>query len=181
MVSVPNAAELEPYKTRLLSEIPIGGAGLGRLSHYRWSNVERRLREPDSVSYLVLSKHFLENQPVGAIAAYFESKVGEVGIVTESDVSNMINALGYSMHIGRPRGARNSNAPKGDAKAERQDDSGKGNIYGHNGAPHVGTFYLRSCTKCNGDMILDEDHFGIYLDCLQCGHHQDVEIPQKAA
>ena len=31
-------------------------------------------------------------------------------------------------------------------------------------------FWLKLCPRCNGDLYRDEDVFGSYLACLQCGH-----------
>ncbi len=32
-------------------------------------------------------------------------------------------------------------------------------------------FWLRSCSKCNGDLHEDRDQYGTYIACLQCGHY----------
>ena len=40
---------------------------------------------------------------------------------------------------------------------------------------------LKSCPRCNGDLFLDWDQHGRYVECLQCGYvrnlrsHPDVE------
>ena len=34
--------------------------------------------------------------------------------------------------------------------------------------------FLKACPKCSGDILLDEDTFGRYLKCLQCGFSKDV-------
>ena len=34
--------------------------------------------------------------------------------------------------------------------------------------------YLKSCRKCHGDMYLNRDRYGAYLDCLQCGLMLDL-------
>ena len=31
------------------------------------------------------------------------------------------------------------------------------------------TLYLKSCPRCRGDITLDEDQYGRYMECLQCG------------
>ena len=31
-------------------------------------------------------------------------------------------------------------------------------------------FWLKACPRCHGDLYREEDIFGIYLACLQCGH-----------
>ena len=28
---------------------------------------------------------------------------------------------------------------------------------------------LKSCPRCRGDLLLEEDHYGRYYSCLQCG------------
>ena len=34
-----------------------------------------------------------------------------------------------------------------------------------------------SCPKCgHGDLMLDQDVYGWYTDCLQCGHLADLKI-----
>ena len=38
-------------------------------------------------------------------------------------------------------------------------------------------FYLKSCLKCKGDMYLEQDMYGPYRRCLQCG--QLVEPPNS--
>ena len=39
-------------------------------------------------------------------------------------------------------------------------------------------FYLKACTKCRGDLILEKDAFGDFLKCMQCGTLIDVEKVQ---
>lgn len=34
--------------------------------------------------------------------------------------------------------------------------------------------FLKGCTKCGGDVILDSDMYGKYIKCLQCGFLKDV-------
>jgi hypothetical protein len=45
--------------------------------------------------------------------------------------------------------------------------------------------WLKACTKCKGDLFLDEDHYGKYKSCIQCGYIKDlsdapVAVPQVA-
>ena len=35
--------------------------------------------------------------------------------------------------------------------------------------------YFKSCLKCHGDMYLNRDRYGPYLECLQCGSNHDLE------
>ena len=32
-------------------------------------------------------------------------------------------------------------------------------------------FWLGCCSKCNGDLYEDRDHYGTYIACIQCGHY----------
>ncbi len=34
--------------------------------------------------------------------------------------------------------------------------------------------YFKSCLKCHGDMYLNRDRYGAYLECLQCGLVHDL-------
>ena len=34
--------------------------------------------------------------------------------------------------------------------------------------------YFKACPRCRGDMILGNDHYGRYMECLQCGYEADV-------
>lgn len=36
-------------------------------------------------------------------------------------------------------------------------------------------FYFKGCTKCHGDLHLEEDVYGSFYKCLQCGRIVDVE------
>ncbi len=35
-------------------------------------------------------------------------------------------------------------------------------------------FYLKGCQKCHGDIHLDKDEHGAYLQCIQCGRYYDL-------
>ena len=40
---------------------------------------------------------------------------------------------------------------------------------------------LKSCPKCgHGDLLLGQDVYGWYMNCLQCGHMIDLEIATAA-
>jgi hypothetical protein len=39
--------------------------------------------------------------------------------------------------------------------------------------------YLKTCKKCRGDLFLNRDIYGSYLQCLQCGLL--VELKEKKA
>ncbi|HEU0022605.1 MAG TPA: hypothetical protein VFR55_13170 [Dehalococcoidia bacterium] len=34
--------------------------------------------------------------------------------------------------------------------------------------------WLKECPKCQGDLILDQDHYGRFKTCVQCGYLRDV-------
>jgi uncharacterized protein YbaR (Trm112 family) len=34
--------------------------------------------------------------------------------------------------------------------------------------------WLKACPKCKGDLFLDEDHYGKYKSCIQCGYIKDL-------
>ena len=38
----------------------------------------------------------------------------------------------------------------------------------------VNVVYLKGCPRCHGDMHLDGDAYGRYLQCLQCGYLRDI-------
>ena len=37
-------------------------------------------------------------------------------------------------------------------------------------------FYFKACTKCRGDLTLENDAYGDFLKCMQCGTLIDVEV-----
>jgi hypothetical protein len=37
-------------------------------------------------------------------------------------------------------------------------------------------FYFKACRRCRGDLILENDAFGDFLKCMQCGTMIDVEV-----
>jgi hypothetical protein len=43
-----------------------------------------------------------------------------------------------------------------------------------NKRPVPRTIRLKSCPRCKGDVVLDNDHYGWYEQCLQCGHISDL-------
>jgi len=38
--------------------------------------------------------------------------------------------------------------------------------------------YFKGCSKCQGDMILEDDFYGSFLKCLQCGRQVNVEVQE---
>ena len=39
-------------------------------------------------------------------------------------------------------------------------------------------FYFKGCNKCHGDLYLEEDLYGSFFKCLQCGRIVDLEMPE---
>ena len=35
-------------------------------------------------------------------------------------------------------------------------------------------FFFKACPKCHGDLYLDSDGYGTFLECLQCGLLRDL-------
>lgn len=33
--------------------------------------------------------------------------------------------------------------------------------------------YTKACPRCEGDVKLDRDNYGVYAKCLQCGFNRD--------
>ena len=51
-------------------------------------------------------------------------------------------------------------------------------------------FWLKSCPRCHGDLVLEQDRWGRYRVCIQCGHLEDgredlrlhhVELPKESS
>ncbi|MFQ6028891.1 MAG: hypothetical protein ACE5Q6_15515 [Dehalococcoidia bacterium] len=40
-------------------------------------------------------------------------------------------------------------------------------------------FYIKACPKCTGDLYVDQDQFGTFLECIQCGLVRDVKLNRK--
>ena len=39
--------------------------------------------------------------------------------------------------------------------------------------------FLKVCPKCHGDMYLDRDQYGAFIECLQCGLLRDIDESQE--
>jgi len=39
---------------------------------------------------------------------------------------------------------------------------------------------LKSCPRCKGDLLVDWDYHGRYLECLQCGYLSDLQGQRDA-
>ena len=40
-------------------------------------------------------------------------------------------------------------------------------------------FFFRACPKCQGDMYLDRDIYGPFVECLQCGLIRDLKVNER--
>lgn len=40
--------------------------------------------------------------------------------------------------------------------------------------------YFKACQRCQGDMLLESDRYGRYLQCIQCGYETDPLRLQQA-
>ena len=34
--------------------------------------------------------------------------------------------------------------------------------------------WLKECPRCQGDLVLDQDHYGKFKTCFQCGYMRDL-------
>jgi len=39
--------------------------------------------------------------------------------------------------------------------------------------------YFKACPRCKGDMVVDKDQYGHYMECLQCGYETDAPGTSK--
>ena len=39
---------------------------------------------------------------------------------------------------------------------------------------------LKACPRCQGDLMEQDDQYGHYLRCMQCGWHKDLKNPNYA-
>ena len=37
-------------------------------------------------------------------------------------------------------------------------------------------FFFKACPKCHGDLYVDSDSYGSFVECLQCGFLRDMEV-----
>ena len=40
-------------------------------------------------------------------------------------------------------------------------------------------FFFKACPKCHGDMYIDRDSYGPFVECLQCGLLRDLKVTKK--
>ena len=58
--------------------------------------------------------------------------------------------------------------------------TGRADILVHPAGPQetgmIEMYYLKACRKCRGDLTLENDSYGDFLKCLQCGTYTEVEV-----
>lgn len=42
-------------------------------------------------------------------------------------------------------------------------------------------FWFKECPRCSGDLYEEEDVFGLYVSCMQCGFQKDLPAPEELA
>lgn len=42
------------------------------------------------------------------------------------------------------------------------------------------TIKFGACPKCQGDLQIKRDIYGMFINCLQCGLHKDLDAPTAA-
>ncbi len=42
------------------------------------------------------------------------------------------------------------------------------------------TLKFKACPKCQGDLQLKRDIYGMFINCLQCGLQRDLDAPSAA-
>ena len=38
--------------------------------------------------------------------------------------------------------------------------------------------WIKACKKCKGDMTLEQDRYGCYKRCFQCGRTEEIKVPK---
>ncbi len=41
--------------------------------------------------------------------------------------------------------------------------------------------YFNACPKCHGDLTMNQDVYGAFVSCLQCGFMRDIDIKPALA
>ena len=41
--------------------------------------------------------------------------------------------------------------------------------------------YFNACPKCHGDLVLNQDGYGAFVSCLQCGFMRDIDVTPASA
>ena len=39
-------------------------------------------------------------------------------------------------------------------------------------------FFFKACPKCSGDVHFEQDFYGSYFKCIQCGRTVDMEVQE---
>ena len=39
-------------------------------------------------------------------------------------------------------------------------------------------FWFKQCPRCSGDLVVESDHYGTFVSCMQCGMCKDVVSAQ---
>ncbi len=39
--------------------------------------------------------------------------------------------------------------------------------------------FFGACQKCHGDLFIDQDQYGTFLECLQCGSLRDLQLKNE--
>ena len=39
-------------------------------------------------------------------------------------------------------------------------------------------YWFKQCPRCNGDLVVENDQYGIFVSCMQCGMCKDVTSDQ---
>ena len=91
----------------------------------------------------------------------------------------MANLTPVPVHTGSRRILNIADAPLGEKWHQRKHKEHTAGILGESVEQRVTRmFYFKGCSKCQGDMVLDEDLYGTFLKCLQCGRQVDVEAQE---
>ena len=41
--------------------------------------------------------------------------------------------------------------------------------------------WLRACPKCHGDLVLEQDYYGVAQTCIQCGFSREMTMQPKSS
>ena len=41
--------------------------------------------------------------------------------------------------------------------------------------------YFNACPKCHGDLTMNQDGYGAFVSCLQCGFMRDIDVKPAPA
>ena len=40
--------------------------------------------------------------------------------------------------------------------------------------------YFNACPKCHGDLTMNQDGYGAFVSCIQCGFMRDIDVKPSA-